>query len=41
LDVDQAEENPEFKQIESLRGTPNLVGVLEELVDENHGIVSS
>ena len=24
-----------------MRGVPNLVGVLEEIVDENHGIVSS
>lgn len=24
-----------------MRGTPNLVGVLEEIVDENHCIVSS
>lgn len=30
-----------MKQIEELRGVPNLVGVLEEIVDENHGIVSS
>lgn len=39
----QDEDTPsdELKQIESLRGVPNLVGVLEELVDDNHGIVSS
>ncbi len=31
----------ERKQVEKMRGTPLLIGNLEEIVDENHGIVSS
>jgi 26S proteasome regulatory subunit T2 len=31
----------ERKKVESLRGTPLLIGTLEEFIDENHGIVSS
>ena len=31
----------ERQKIEQLRGTPNLIGGLEEIVDENHGIISS
>jgi 26S proteasome regulatory subunit T2 len=33
--------NAERKQIETLRGTPLLIGTLEEIVDENHGIVAT
>lgn len=31
----------ERRQVEKMRGTPLLIGTLEELVDDNHGIVSS
>ncbi|CAD8171160.1 unnamed protein product [Paramecium octaurelia] len=37
---DQAE-SEEQKKIEQLRGTPMIVGTLEEFVNENHAIVSS
>lgn len=41
----QTNENEEMslekKKVEKLRGTPLMIGTLEEFVDENHGIVSS
>lgn len=35
------EETEDQKKIESIRGTPLIVGTLEEFIDENHAIVSS
>ncbi|KAM3138268.1 26S proteasome regulatory subunit 4 A [Paramecium bursaria] len=35
------EETDEQKKIEQLRGTPMIVGTLEEFINENHAIVSS
>lgn len=37
----EQEVSVEKRQVEKLRGTPLLVGTLEELVDDDHGIVSS
>lgn len=34
------EKTDEMKQVEKLRETPNIVATLEEIVDENHVIVS-
>jgi len=31
----------ERKKIETLRGSPMLIGTLEEFIDEDHAIVSS
>lgn len=40
--TDEKEEmSLEKKRVEKLRGTPLLIGTLEEFIDENHGIVSS
>ncbi len=37
----EEEMSMEMKKVEKLRGTPLLIGTLEEFIDENHGIVSS
>lgn len=39
-DQDQ-EESEDTKKIEQLRGSPMIVGTLEEFINENHAIVSS
>lgn len=39
--TEEEEISMEKKQVEKMRGTPLLIGTLEEIVDENHGIVSS
>ena len=38
---DEEKMTAERRQIEKLRGTPLLIGTLEEVIDENHGIVAS
>lgn len=40
-DLDGEEETEERKKIETLRGSPMLIGTLEEFIDEDHAIVSS
>ncbi len=31
----------ERRQVDKMRGTPLVIGTLEEWIDDNHGIVSS
>lgn len=40
-DADDDDDNEERKKIEQLRGSPMLIGTLEEFIDEDHAIVSS
>lgn len=40
-ELDEEDDNEERKKIEQLRGSPMLIGTLEEFIDEDHAIVSS